>query len=139
VYQGARKGAAAPQKSRVSASLRSIPPLSLRNGQALDFFHPFLNKQLSGLSEKDLTFHFSFVGYGVGLGSETRLTGTRLLEVRDTAAYIGVPDRGNRYYLERRLYQVFSQAVKGVSGREVDLQFLSLAPTFPRTATRVGL
>jgi hypothetical protein len=35
-----RKGAAAPQKSRVSASLRSIPPLSLRNGQALDFFHP---------------------------------------------------------------------------------------------------
>ena len=84
-------------------------------------------------------FHFSFVGSGVGLGSETRLTGTRLLEVRDTAAYIGVPDRGNRCYLERRLYQVFSQAVKGVLGREVDLQFLSLATTFPRSATRVGL
>ena len=35
-----KKGAAAPQESRVSASLRSIPPLSLRNGHALDFFHP---------------------------------------------------------------------------------------------------
>jgi hypothetical protein len=35
-----RKGAAAPQNSRVSASLRSLPPLPLRKGQALDFFHP---------------------------------------------------------------------------------------------------
>src|SRR5918992_856292 len=81
--------------------------------------------------DEDLQFHFSFVGTGVGLGLETRLTGTRLLEVLDTATYIGVPDRGNRCYLERRLYQVFYQAVKAVLGRKVDLQFLSLAPTFP--------
>jgi hypothetical protein len=35
-----RKGAAAPLLSRVSASLRSIPSLTLRNEQALDCIHP---------------------------------------------------------------------------------------------------
>jgi hypothetical protein len=38
-----RKGAHAPLPSRVSASLRSIPLLSLRNGQALDCIHPTFN------------------------------------------------------------------------------------------------
>jgi hypothetical protein len=60
VYQQGRKGAAAPQKSRVCASLRSLPPLSLRNGQALDFFHPACNKALIGLSPKALSFYFLF-------------------------------------------------------------------------------
>src|SRR5918992_1251594 len=57
---GARKGAHAPQKSRVSASLRSIPPLPLRNGQALDFFHPALKKQVSGFLRKPC-FSFFFI------------------------------------------------------------------------------
>jgi hypothetical protein len=52
VYQEGRKGAAAPQKSRVSASLRSTSPLSLRSGHALDCFHPAGKKHVSGFLRK---------------------------------------------------------------------------------------
>jgi hypothetical protein len=58
-----RKGAAAPLLSRVSASLRSIPPLSLRNGQALDCIHPAGKKARIGLSPKALSFYFPFPAY----------------------------------------------------------------------------
>jgi hypothetical protein len=54
------KGAAAPLKSRVCASLRSTPPISLRSGQALDFIHPAFLKAIIGLSPKALLFHYSF-------------------------------------------------------------------------------
>ena len=53
-----RKGAAAPQKSRVSASLRSTSPLPLRKGHALDFFHPACLKAIIGLSGKALLLIF---------------------------------------------------------------------------------
>jgi hypothetical protein len=56
-----RTGAAAPLPSRVSASLRSIPPLSLRSGQALDCIHPAGNKARIGLSPKALLLIFLFL------------------------------------------------------------------------------
>ena len=61
MYQEVRKGAAAPLPSRVSASLRSIPPLSLRKGQALDCIHPAGSKAIIGLSEKALLLIFLFL------------------------------------------------------------------------------
>src|SRR5918992_2455773 len=58
-----RKGAHAPQNSRVSAALRSNPPLSLRIGQALDFFHPAGKRASIRLSPKALSIYFSFAEY----------------------------------------------------------------------------
>jgi hypothetical protein len=59
--------------------------------------------------------------------SETtaRLTGTTLLEVTDTAARIGVPHPFTIAWLERRMYSHIAQAMKGVVGRDLDLQFVS--------------
>jgi hypothetical protein len=57
--------------------------------------------------------------------AEARLTGTALLEVTDTAARIGVNNPVALVWLERRLYQQICKALKGVIGRDVDLQFVT--------------
>jgi hypothetical protein len=57
--------------------------------------------------------------------AETRLTGTALLEVTDTAACIGVTNPVALVWLERRLYGQIGKALKGVIGRDVDLQFVT--------------
>ena len=54
-----------------------------------------------------------------------RLTGTTLIEVTDTAALIGVPNRFAIPWLERRLYGQIAKAIKGVLGKDLDLQFIA--------------
>jgi hypothetical protein len=54
-----------------------------------------------------------------------RLAGTTLMEVTDTKAVIFVPNRSALPWLERRLYGQIAKAIKGVVGKEVDLQFLA--------------
>jgi phage replication O-like protein O len=54
-----------------------------------------------------------------------RLTGTTLLEVTETAARIGVPNPFAIPWLERRLYGQIAKAMKGVLGRDLDLQFIA--------------
>ena len=56
---------------------------------------------------------------------EVRLIGTTLLEVTETAARIFVPDRFAIPWLERRLYRQIATAIKGVVGKELDLQFIA--------------
>jgi hypothetical protein len=54
-----------------------------------------------------------------------RLTGTTLIEVTDTAATIFVPNRLAIPWLERRLYRQIAKAIKGVVGKDLDLQFIA--------------
>jgi hypothetical protein len=54
-----------------------------------------------------------------------RLTGTTLIEVTDTKALIFVPNRYAIPWLERRLYGQIAKAIKGVVGKDLDLQFVS--------------
>jgi phage replication O-like protein O len=54
-----------------------------------------------------------------------RLKGTILLEVTDTAARILVPNRNALPWLERRLYGQIANAIKGVLGKDLDLQFIA--------------
>ena len=54
-----------------------------------------------------------------------RLNGTTLIEVTDTRALIFVPNRFAVPWLERRLYRQIANAIKGVVGKEVDLQFIA--------------
>jgi hypothetical protein len=54
-----------------------------------------------------------------------RLSGTTLLAVTETAAVIFVPNRTVAAWLERRLYGQITKAIKGVVGRDVDLQFVT--------------
>jgi hypothetical protein len=54
-----------------------------------------------------------------------RLTGTTLLEVTETAARIFVPNRFAIPWLERRLYSQIAKAMKGVLGKDLDLQFIA--------------
>jgi hypothetical protein len=56
---------------------------------------------------------------------EARLTGTTLIEISDTAACIGVPNRSAIPWLERRMYVQISKAIKGVIGKDLDLQFVT--------------
>jgi phage gpG-like protein len=56
-----------------------------------------------------------------------RLNGTALLEVTDTAALIGVNNPYAIAWLERRLYGQIQKAIKGVVGKEVDLQFIPVS------------
>jgi hypothetical protein len=56
--------------------------------------------------------------------AEARLTGTTLLQVTDTAAQILVPSANALLWLERRMYGRIADAMKGVLGKEVDLQFV---------------
>ena len=54
-----------------------------------------------------------------------RLTGTMLTEVTDTKAVILVPNRTVAAWLERRLYGQIAKVMKGVVGKDLDLQFVS--------------
>jgi phage replication O-like protein O len=54
-----------------------------------------------------------------------RLTGTMLIEVTETKAVIVVPTRTTGAWLERRLYGQIAKALKGVVGKDVDLQFIA--------------
>jgi hypothetical protein len=54
-----------------------------------------------------------------------RLAGTALIEVTETAARIFVPNRTAVAWVERRLYSQIAQAIKGVVGKELDLQFIA--------------
>jgi transcription initiation factor IIE alpha subunit len=54
-----------------------------------------------------------------------RLAGTTLIEVTETAAQIFVPNRTVAAWLERRLYGQITKAMKGIVGRDVDLQFVT--------------
>jgi hypothetical protein len=56
--------------------------------------------------------------------TETRLEGTTLLQVTETAARIGVPTPTALAWLERRMYRQIAKAIKGVVGKELDLQFV---------------
>jgi len=56
-----------------------------------------------------------------------RLTGTTLLEVTDTKALIFVPNRFTIPWLERRLYGQIAKAMKGVIGKDLDLQFVAFS------------
>jgi hypothetical protein len=56
---------------------------------------------------------------------EARLNGTALLEVTETAALIGVANPNAIPWLERRLYSQIANAIKGVVGKELDLQFIA--------------
>jgi hypothetical protein len=57
--------------------------------------------------------------------AETRLRGTTLLQVTETAAQIFVPNRNALAWIERRLYSQIAKAMKGVVGKELDLQFVA--------------
>jgi hypothetical protein len=57
--------------------------------------------------------------------TEARLAGTTLLEVTETAATIFIPNRFAVPWFERRLYGQIAKAIKGVVGRDVDLQFVT--------------
>jgi hypothetical protein len=57
--------------------------------------------------------------------SEARLTGTTLIEVTDTAARIGVSNPFAIPWLERRIYGQIAKAMKGVLGKDLDLQFIA--------------
>jgi hypothetical protein len=60
-------------------------------------------------------------------GVEARLTGTTLIEVTDTVARIGVSSPFAIAWLERRLYSQIAKAMKGVLGRDLDLQFVPVS------------
>jgi hypothetical protein len=53
-----------------------------------------------------------------------QLNGTTLIEVTDTAARIGVSNALAIAWLERRLYSQIAKAIKGVLGKDLDLQFV---------------
>jgi hypothetical protein len=54
-----------------------------------------------------------------------RLNGSTLLQVTDTVARIGVPNAFAIAWLERRMYGQIAKAMKGVLGRDLDLQFIA--------------
>jgi hypothetical protein len=57
--------------------------------------------------------------------TEARLAGTALIEVTDTKAVIGVPNPFAIPWFERRLYSQIAKAMKGVVGKDIDLQFIT--------------
>jgi hypothetical protein len=54
-----------------------------------------------------------------------RFAGTALVEVTDARATISVPNRNALAWFERRLYQQIASAMKGIVGKDVDLQFIA--------------
>jgi hypothetical protein len=54
-----------------------------------------------------------------------RLAGTTLIQVTQTAATILVPNHTAVAWFERRLYSQIAKAMKGVVGKELDLQFIA--------------
>jgi hypothetical protein len=63
--------------------------------------------------------------------SETRLTGTTLLQVTDTTARIRVNNLNALAWLERRMYGQICKALKEVVGKDLDLQFVTSCGSFP--------
>jgi hypothetical protein len=59
-----------------------------------------------------------------------RLAGSTLIEVTDTKALIFIPNRFAIPWIERRLYGQIAKAIKGVLGKDVDLQFVSSVTEF---------
>jgi hypothetical protein len=57
--------------------------------------------------------------------TEDQLAGTTLIEVTDTKAVIFVANRTALAWLERRLYGQIANAMKGIVGKDVDLQFIA--------------
>jgi hypothetical protein len=57
--------------------------------------------------------------------SEARLAGTTLIGLTETVARIGVANPFAIALLERRLYSQIAKAIKGVVGKDLDLQFVS--------------
>jgi hypothetical protein len=57
--------------------------------------------------------------------TEARLARTALLEMTETKAVIGVANPFAIPWLERRLYRQITKAIKGVVGKDLDLQFVS--------------
>jgi hypothetical protein len=57
--------------------------------------------------------------------AQARLQGTTLIEVTDTKATIFVPHHTALAWVERRLYSQIAKAIKGVVGKELDLQFIA--------------
>jgi hypothetical protein len=58
-------------------------------------------------------------------GAAGRLAGATLIEVTETAATIFVPNPNAVAWLERRLYGQIAKAMKGVLGKDLDLQFIA--------------
>jgi hypothetical protein len=54
-----------------------------------------------------------------------QLVGTMLIAMTETAATIFVPNRSAVAWLERRLYSQIAKAMKGVVGKDLDLQFIA--------------
>jgi hypothetical protein len=54
-----------------------------------------------------------------------KLAGTTLIQVTQTAATILVPNHTAVAWFERRLYSQIAKAMKGVVGKELDLQFIA--------------
>jgi hypothetical protein len=54
-----------------------------------------------------------------------RLAGTALIAVTETGATISVPTRTAVAWFERRLYSQIAKAMKGIVGRDLDLQFIA--------------
>jgi hypothetical protein len=57
--------------------------------------------------------------------TEARLAGTALVEMTETKAMIFVPNRFAVPWFERRLYGQIAKAIKGVVGKDLDLQFVA--------------
>jgi hypothetical protein len=57
--------------------------------------------------------------------TEARLAGTALVEVTDATATISVPNAFAIAWFERRLYGQITKAMKGIVGKDVDLQFIA--------------
>jgi hypothetical protein len=63
---------------------------------------------------------------GLTTGEATaQLKGTTLIQVTETAARISVPNTTALVWLERRLYRQIAKAMKGVVGKDLDLQFIA--------------
>jgi hypothetical protein len=56
------------------------------------------------------------------------LKDTLLLQVTDTAARIGVPNRYAIAWLERKMYREISNAIKAILGKDLDLEFVVASP-----------
>jgi chromosomal replication initiation ATPase DnaA len=56
------------------------------------------------------------------------LKDTLLLQVTDTAARIGVPNRYAIAWLERKMYREISNAMKSILEKDLDLEFVVANP-----------
>jgi hypothetical protein len=63
--------------------------------------------------------------------TEDRLAGTTLIEMTETAARISVNNPLALAWLERRMYSQIAKAIKGIVGKDLDLQFVASCRSFP--------